>query len=222
MSIISYLCNKIDMMQESKQISSYRQSLREKIIVVAIQAFAREGIKAVKMDTIAHQLGISKRTLYEIYDNKEDLIIEGLKWYQAKRDKEIAQAIGSDKNVIDIILFIYKDKVEEFHNTNPLFYSDLEKYPRVIAQLANDREQNTSRFMKFIECGIEEGFFRRDVDYHFVSMLFDAITHYIMSHQIYRQSSIEDIFHNLVFVTFRGFCTQKGIEALDDIMKKEV
>ena len=94
------------MMQETKTLSHYRESLREKIIVVAIEAFANEGIKAVKMDTIAHRLGISKRTLYEIYDNKEDLITACIRWHQETRKLQMAQTIGADKNVIDIILYI--------------------------------------------------------------------------------------------------------------------
>lgn len=208
------------MMQETKTLSHYRESLREKIIVVAIEAFANEGIKAVKMDTIAHRLGISKRTLYEIYDNKEDLITACIRWHQETRKRQMAQTIGADKNVIDIILYIYKNKVEEFHNTNPLFYSDLEKYPRVLEQLASDRDENARSFMAFIERGVGEGFFRSDVDYHFVLMLFDAITQYIMQRHIYRRTPIEDIFHNLVLVSFRGFCTQKGIEALDESLKE--
>jgi len=50
--------------------SAYRKELRARLLDTAMKAFSTYGIKAVKMDYIAQTLGISKRTLYEIYDNK--------------------------------------------------------------------------------------------------------------------------------------------------------
>lgn len=49
----------------------YRKGLKEKILQTSMQMFKVHGIKAVKMDDIATRLSISKRTLYEIYANKE-------------------------------------------------------------------------------------------------------------------------------------------------------
>ena len=66
-------------MQENRQISSYRQALKERILKTAMELFATHGVKAVKMDDIAASLGISKRTLYEIYENKEVLLLAGVK-----------------------------------------------------------------------------------------------------------------------------------------------
>ena len=50
-------------MQETKDISPYKQGLRDKIIISAMMAFAKKGIRQVKMDDVASELGISKRTL---------------------------------------------------------------------------------------------------------------------------------------------------------------
>ena len=59
-----------------KASNPYRQELRSRIVEAATQMFHKHGIKMVKMDDIATSLTISKRTLYEIYDNKEDLVYE--------------------------------------------------------------------------------------------------------------------------------------------------
>ena len=53
-------------MQEITTITDYRRGLKGKILNMAMTLFVKNGIKAVKMDDIAHALGISKRTLYEI------------------------------------------------------------------------------------------------------------------------------------------------------------
>ena len=66
-------------MQEKKTITPYKKGLREVILKAAMKAFTEKGIRAVKMDDIAESLAISKRTMYEIYATKEELLYEGLK-----------------------------------------------------------------------------------------------------------------------------------------------
>ena len=56
--------------------TNYRMELPAKIMHVAMREFRRCGVKAVKMDDIASRLSISKRTLYEIFSNKEELLLD--------------------------------------------------------------------------------------------------------------------------------------------------
>ena len=113
-------------MQELKSLSAYRQGLKGKILDTAMTLFSKKGIKAVKMDDIARTLNISKRTMYELYDNKEVLLFEGIKSYNQRREKEMSEFVKGNTNVMDIILNVYKVKVEEFRFTSPSFYDDIE------------------------------------------------------------------------------------------------
>ena len=201
-------------MQETKDISPYKQGLRDKIITSAMLAFAKKGIRQVKMDDVASELGISKRTLYEIFDKKEDLLYEGVKYYLGERRSQMEQRAKSCNNVMEIILLAYKQKVEEVRQTNPCFYTDLVKYPKVARYLAQQNQQMLTNMTKFIERGIEEGYFRKEVNPELVARLFDALGKYVMEQQLYCLYTIEEIFTNLVFVTIRGICTEKGIEVI--------
>ena len=201
-------------MQETKNISPYKKGLRDKIITTAMEAFAQKGIRHVKMDDVAKELGISKRTLYEIFDKKEDLLYEGVKFYLGDRRTQMEVKAQECKNVMEIILQAYKMKVEEFRQTNPCFYTDLVKYPKVAHYLAQQNQQMLTNMTKFIERGIEEGYFRKEVNPELVARLFDALGKYVMEQQLYCLYTIEDIFTNLVFVTIRGICTEKGIEVI--------
>lgn len=201
-------------MQETKEISPYKKGLRNKIITTSMEAFARNGIRHVKMDDVAKDLGISKRTLYEIFDKKEDLLYEGVKYYLGERRTQMELKAQQCKNVMEIILQAYKLKVEEFRQTNPCFYTDLVKYPKVARYLAQQNQQMLTNMTKFIERGIEEGFFRKEVNPELVARLFDALGKYVMEQRLYCLYTIEDIFTNLVFVTIRGICTEKGTEAI--------
>ena len=201
-------------MQETKNISPYKKGLRDKIITTAMEAFAQKGIRHVKMDDVAKELGISKRTLYEIFDKKEDLLYEGVKFYLGDRRTQMEVKAQECKNVMEIILQAYKLKVEEFRQTNPCFYTDLVKYPKVARYLAQQNQQMLTNMTKFIERGIEEGYFRKEVNPELVARLFDALGKYVMEQQLYCLYTIEDIFTNLVFVPIRGICTEKGIEVI--------
>jgi len=201
-------------MQETKNISPYKKGLRDKIITTAMEAFAQKGIRHVKMDDVAKELGISKRTLYEIFDKKEDLLYEGVKFYLGDRRTQMETKAQECKNVMEIILLAYKQKVEEVRQTNPCFYTDLVKYPKVARYLAQQNQQMLTNMTKFIERGIEEGYFRKEVNPELVARLFDALGKYVMEQQLYCLYTIEDIFTNLVFVTIRGICTEKGIEVI--------
>ena len=115
-------------MQETKTITAYKQGLRVKILETAMNDFRQRGIRAVTMDDVATELGISKRTLYEIFDKKEDLLYEGVKTYLGERRNQMEIRAGQCSNVMEIILQTYKLKVDEYRHTNPRFYTDLVKY----------------------------------------------------------------------------------------------
>ena len=203
-------------MSDDKNITAYKQQLKERILDTAMHAFSTQGIRAVKMDDISQELGISKRTLYELYENKEDLLYAGVVKHRGRQEQETLRLASQGHNVMSILLRAYKNKVENLKMVTPQFYEDLEKYPRVMALLAESHRHNRTRMMQFLHRGVDEGYFRKDVDYVIVAELFDAIGHHIMTQQLYKHYTIEQLFRNLVFISLRGVCTQKGVKALDD------
>ena len=215
-SFFLYLCIVFStLMHDLKAETTYRQSLRERILDVAFAKFVRMGIRAVKMDDIAHELGISKRTLYEIYENKGILLFEGVKRYKKLRDEEMSKKAKDSDSAIAFILDVYRREAEISHVVSPVFYSDLVKYPQVVKFLETKRKEQRLLFIDLMLRGVKEGYFRSDLNYELVVMLFDALGGYMSDKELYKKHSFEELFHNMVFVTLRGFCTIKGIEKLD-------
>jgi AcrR family transcriptional regulator len=206
-------------MKGLKPKTPYMLALRERILETAMTAFATKGIKAVKMDDIAQTLSISKRTLYEIYENKEILLFEGVKKYALLRTEQMKELYEKSSNVMDIIMGVYRMKVKEFELTCPEFYSDITKYPSVIEFLHKDGERSHDLFMGFLKRGVEERYFRPDVRLDMISMLFSAIMDYITKQQLYKTCTAEELFHNMLFVTMRGFCTTEGAKLLDNYIQ---
>ena len=208
-------------MQEIKVLSTYRLSLKSKILDSAMLDFAQRGIKSVKMDDIAKGLNIYKRTLYELYENKEILLYECIKKAKAQDEREMLTMMSQHDNVIDIILNIYKIKIEQFKQVTPQFYSDLEKFPKVMSYLEEQHERDRVLQKEFIVRGVEEGYFRKDVDIDIVIIMFDALSQYVRRTRLYNQYPVKDIFNNMLFISFRGICTQKGIEVIDRFLTNE-
>ena len=203
-------------MQEIKTFTDYKLSLRDRILDTAMKDFARRGVKAVKMDDIAAALAISKRTLYEIYDTKEQVIFEGLKRYHRLKSEELA-AYASDPHhdVLDIIIFIYRRRINDSSALNPAFYDEISKYPQIVEYLESQKQRRQQDFIQFMQRGVDEGFFRDDINYTIISHVFEALGSYMQQTRLYYKYSFKELFFNMLFVTLRGFCTAKGISKLD-------
>lgn len=203
-------------MSENSIVTDHKQELRERIIETSMKAFAAQGIRAVKMDDIAHQLGISKRTLYELFENKETVLYEGIQFYHHSREQHLMELAQNGKSVIDIVLKSYRHQLDELRDTNPQFYDDLKKYPRVLKMLEEKKALNHQHFSEFLHRGVKEGYFRSDLDYDIVPLMFDAIGRYIMLRELYHQFDLEQVFKSLVFTSLRGICTAMGAKTLDE------
>ena len=202
--------------------TSYRTSLKDKILDSAIALFHERGVKAVKMDDIATCLSISKRTLYEIYDNKEDLLFECVKTSFEHSEKELHESVENADNVMDILLRIYRLKMNLLRKTHPSFYCELEKYPKILEYFEKQDGKRRAQQMDFIKRGIREGYFRNDVNYDLILDLFDVSNRYIISNYNSLNYSMEQLSYNLVFVFLRGFCTLRGVEILDKFLDEDI
>jgi len=207
-------------MHETTKWTDYRVTLKDRIVEKAFLFFSEHGIKAVKMDDIARSLGISKRTLYEIYDNKEDLLTEVMLRQQRIEGETLRSLASRCSNVMEILLNIYYHKTESMRNTNPQFFLDLEKYPDVLKMLKADHEKTHEEFMNFMARGVKEGYFRPDVDYELVGQMLEAFSEYFQQKHLFKKYTLRSIFLNNVFITIRGVSTQKGINLLERLLQR--
>ena len=192
----------------------YRQELKGKILVTAMSLFKREGIKRIKMDDIAQALSISKRTLYETYENKEQLLCEGVIYEHQLRQEQLRQFTEQAENEIEVVMEFIRQEIVLLGGINPLFFSELAKYERVVELLNEEHEQKRLHSMEFVKRGVEKGYFRSDINYDIVTKMSDAVVQHVMMTRMYEEYPLSEIFRNHVDILFRGICTDKGIAAL--------
>ncbi|MBP3211099.1 MAG: TetR/AcrR family transcriptional regulator, partial [Prevotella sp.] len=200
-------------MKKLNHPTEYRKELRGRILEVAMQDFIQRGIRAVKMDDIAGSLGISKRTLYEIFPNKESLLLEGIRLKQAMGEEEMVKYVTEkNPNTMDIIMKFYHMQMEELSSLPLTFITEISRYPLVTDFLRKKHQKSEENANRFFQRGVKEGYFRSDVDYELISRFGEGMTQNAIARQLYFQYEPQYIFRNIIFLFLRGFCTQKGLE----------
>lgn len=197
---------------------SQKANLRERIIVKSTQAFTTHGIKSITMDDIASSLGISKRTLYEVFADKESLLKECLLKVQEERDQYLKEVLDKSDNVLEVILSLFKRNIEALHHTNKRFFVDVKKYPKVYEIMKNKQEADSKNAMSFFKLGIDQGIFRSDINFPIVNMLVREQFNVLLNTEICDEYSFVDVYESIMFTYIRGISTEKGAKVLDDFI----
>ena len=192
-----------------------RNEQREQVLEFAFNEFVQKGLKAVKMNDIAFALSMSKRTLYEMFGDKEGLLIECFKFNQEKGHQEYEKLRKESKNSLETIIKLYRQRIDEMSNVNPAFLSDIQKYDRVMEHLEKLSKEKNEIALRFSEECVENGLFRKDIDYKLLFLSFDVMNKALLSNEVYQQYGLENIVNSINMTFLRGLCTQKGLEIID-------
>lgn len=195
----------------------YRNELRERILIASGSMFREKGFRAVKMDDIAQILGISKRTLYEIFPNKEDLVFEAFKRGVGHMQNRLSQQISESSDTMDILVEYFRLRVAETENLNPALIYDIHSYPRICEYFEQYKETNAKIAIDFLKRGQDEGYFRDDINFDIISIIHKSISDSISTNKAYRQFPPLELLKTMVLIFARGLCTQKGAARIDEM-----
>ena len=147
---------------------------QNKIIRDSVVLFMKFGIRSVSMDDIARELGISKKTLYQYFSNKADLIAKILELHEKESLHCFEDNAGSDVNAIDELIEISRTVSEDLKKYNPSALFDLHKYyPEIIKPFFERRKTAVHNFTaENLKRGIRQGLYRHDLDIEIVSQLY--------------------------------------------------
>lgn len=199
---------------------------KQKIIDTAIDLFQQDGIKSVTMDEIASHAGVSKRTIYEIFTNKAEL----LKACMDKITEENLTTLRQIRQNSNCFLETIK-KLEEFHiqslqRFHPDFYLDFQKFFPSLWNHINDRNETMkmSEILYFLKESIKNGLIRADVHITFVSRVILELFKLAFSIELDEATRIDrkNIYKDLIVNYFRGIATEKGLKELDTAEDQEI
>jgi len=138
----------------------------ERIIRGGEELFMQAGIKSVTMDDIARHLGMSKKTIYQFFKDKNELVIALIKMKLQDDECQMAEIISGSGNVIEEMINMMKCSEEMFARINPIVIHDLQKYhPEAWKQFQDFKMKVLVRTMEdLLEKGTRQGYIRPDID----------------------------------------------------------
>ena len=198
-----------------------KDDVRTKIIAGASKLFFYNGIKRVKMDDIASDLNISKRTIYEQFSDKEQLLTECLKYiYRELRHHGRTLIKGSSRNTLDVILILYKIYFDMLKRANRNFFIDVKKYPQIIKHQQRREESNNRKFKAWMQQGIDEGLFREDAKSDILLYILKRDLELIIETTDFNTYSTDDLGKNFILFYLRGIATPKGQQIIEEFLQK--
>lgn len=188
---------------------------------VISQLLMKYGLRNISMDDIARELGISKKTLYQWFSSKEDMIDAVIDYITTNitqnhcEDKENV----TDENAIDTILRVMNNIGKIGKQINPIFFWELNKYYPVQAKKLNDfRVKHIhEKIVENLNRGINEGIYRNNINIDVVSYMYvNLIEHFheLINNEKLQKYPIDVILKEIYMFHLHAIVNAKGREYL--------
>ncbi|MBO9731652.1 MAG: TetR/AcrR family transcriptional regulator [Chitinophaga sp.] len=140
--------------------------VQERIMDTAFSLFRQFGTRSITMDDIAVKMGISKKTLYAHFTDKDDMVTQTISRFIEVVNEECLADRKKSRDAIEE-LFLVMDMIDRrLRNMNPVIMLDLNKFHAKAYQVFEEYQNNTLATMirENMERGISEGVYRPDID----------------------------------------------------------
>lgn len=178
--------------------------------------YLKFGIRSVTMDDVAHDVGVSKKTLYQYFTDKADLVSQVIDLYL--QNPELNIQTHQNENAIDGMFRIreHVSKIFKYYNNNVEY--DLKKlYPELYKKVHNaKRERILNNTLKNLKNGISQGLYRKDLETELIAKLQVGRMLYTLNpdYQIFEEHEINslDVFDKIMSYHMHAICTEKGLK----------
>lgn len=192
---------------------------RQRIIEEAAVMFRNYGIRAVTMDMLANQLGMSKRTIYEVFKDKDELLQGVLQWMAARQSELMTRIFSETKNVIEAIFKMLDIMNEHFQNMSPAFQMDMKKYHNELMKKPGEKGElpYSRNNAEILRRGIAEGIFREDIDLEITNKCLLEVTRVSNDKSVFPPDDFmnKDVIRTFYINYLRGISTQKGLDLIN-------
>ena len=198
--------------------------MKELILNKATDLFLNFGFKSVTMDQIANEIGISKKTIYNFFENKKHLVnvvTNGMFASITLGIKQIKkESLDPISELFDIKLFLIK--ILKGERTTPLY--QLRKfYPETHKEITQKQfDFMTKSAVESLKSGVKLGLFRKDINIDLISRLYFNGMIGIKDQDIFPSEKYEPTFLMLKYIEYhlRAIVTEKGLKKLNSFLKK--
>lgn len=188
------------------------------ILEKATAIFLRFGIKSVTMDDMSRELGMSKKTLYTYFKDKNDLVVQIIKVKTEFDRVNCTCIIDEAENAIDAMFRVNKFVSTMMKNIHPSVFYDLKKFhPEAMALLHQHKWHFVKEtILQNIKRGKDEGMYRAEIHEEVLAIVYVGATDLISNGEAFASMDLtsDQIFYEIMKFQLHGMVTQKGLEYL--------
>jgi TetR/AcrR family transcriptional regulator, cholesterol catabolism regulator len=146
---------------------------REKLLKGAEELFMRYGLRSVSMDDIARHLGISKKTIYQYFADKDEVVATVAKGHMERQRMQFDNIAKNSKNAVEELIHISYCIKETMKEINPSLMFDMQKYHQKAwtEWLTFKQKFIRQNVVRSLKQGIDEGVFRDDIDIDIIATM---------------------------------------------------
>lgn len=196
---------------------------KEQILIQSFELFMKFGIKSVTMDDIAKNLGISKKTLYRFFANKDELVHAILDKHLETDKCYIKSLENLEGNAIDDLIQIATMVNETLKKIHPSIHYDLEKYhPSAWKKFGEHKRKFIYKSIHAnIVKGMQEGLFRDDINPEILATLYVSKADVVFDPFVFPADkfAFNRVYLEMLKQHIRGMATAKGLKYLDKKLK---
>lgn len=192
---------------------------KDRILNQAQQLFAEKGIRAITMDDLANYLGISKKTIYVHFKDKNELIINCIKAKMVTKKVTDDEIINDAPNCLVALIKFVENNIAAVNSQNPSYYQDLEKYYPGIwdSKIQEFTTYQFNRILDLLNKGVEKNVFRKNIDAEVVATNIQNIFKSVCSPIVYpkKKFCLNSVFANTLVNYVGGIVSAKGLVYLE-------
>ncbi|GAA4465911.1 hypothetical protein GCM10023093_18930 [Nemorincola caseinilytica] len=138
----------------------------EKILTSAIELFSQYGFKSITMDDIARRAGISKKTLYQHFANKQEVVNESVAWYKNNTTENCVVVLKDAENAVEAMVRILAFFDDLYKRLNPMALFEMQRFfPDAYKQFRDLLvERDVQLVRENIKQGMKEGHYRENLN----------------------------------------------------------
>ncbi|MCS6794750.1 MAG: TetR/AcrR family transcriptional regulator [Raineya sp.] len=197
---------------------------RERILTKAEELFMRYGIRSITMDDIARELAISKKTIYQYFQDKDTLVEQVAERYFHQDVEQVCKISEQAENAIDEVILMSQHLKNRLKGVNPSVFFDLQRYhPKTWAMWQTHKHNFIiAQVRKNLEQGIAEGLYRQDLNVEALAILRVTEVEMAFDIQLFPPAKFDLVSLQMTFLEhfIRGIVTQKGLSVLEKTLQK--
>ena len=188
---------------------------REQILEAAFKAFTSTGIKDVKMEDIAASLKISKKTLYDFFKGKKELVVQSLEYKLPQLLEKDAKIIKCIPNPLKALVFCAVENIRFWSGFTDKFMEEAKAMPELGKYGKSVRKEMELHNNRLLDECVSEGYLKEEESSRLISVF---MTNLMKADQLRGQEVFpSDLCFDMVLTIMGGLCTPKGRKVLDEL-----